>query len=384
MIPILYINPFSYIGGGEISLLTILRNLDRARWKPYVACYAQGPLVDEAKALDIETVVFERTGVLSNIGIVFGLYRFMRKNAIRLVHINCLDIRAAAASLLAGVPYIGHLRVIFPFSWRDRWFVRFSSKTIAVSSAAMKMFCKAQKGCIQKFVIIPNSVDISAPVNAVDLKGMYGFPVDSIIVGAVGRIDPFKGFEYFIEAAVLVRLQVPAARFLIVGDITADDPRGKKYLRMLAGLIEEFGLQKDCVLTGFRKDILNIMAGFDILVVPSATIHTPRGLIEEGFGRVAVEGMALRVPVIVSKTGGLPEIVENGVSGIVVSATDAAAIAQAIIDLMQNSAKRLGLAAAGRQRFESMYTCARHLAALEEVYGIVLKTEAFRGIARKT
>ena len=375
MIPILYINPFSYIGGGEISLLTVLRNLDRNRWSPYVVCYGQGPFVDEVKALGIDVVVFERTGAFSSIGIVYGLCRFIKKNSIRLVHVNCLDIRAAVASLLAGVPYIGHLRVIFPFSWRDRLFVRLSSKTIAVSSAVMECFCKTQLGCSQKFIIIPNPVDIAAPVIPVDVKALYGFSADSIIIGAAGRIDPLKGFEYFIEAAARVRQQLSTARFLIVGDVSADNPREKEYLRLLNQRIDESGLQKDCVLTGFRRDILNVMAGFDILVVPSVTIDTPHGPIGEGFGRVAVEAMALRVPVIVSNTGGLPEIVENGVSGIVVPAADPAALAQEIVDLVKNSGKRTGYAVAGRQRFESFYTCAMHLASLETVYGAALGQE---------
>jgi len=374
MIPILFINPFSYMGGGEISLLTVLRNLDRTRWKPYVVCYAQGPFVEEVKALGIEVAVFERTGVLSNIGLVYGLYRFIKKNSIKLVHVNCLDIRAAVASLCAGIQYIGHLRVIFPFSWRDRWFVRSSNRTIAVSSAAVKVFCAAQQGCA-KMAIIPNPVDMATSVNPVDLKGLYGFPADSIIAGAVGRIDPLKGFEYFIKAAAQVRQQIPSARFLIVGGITADDSREKEYLRVLDQSIESEGLKGVCVLTGFRKDILDVMAGFDILVVPSVIINTPRGPIGEGFGRVAVEGMALRVPVIVSNTGGLPEIVENGVSGVVVSAADADALTRAIIDLMQNSGKQLVFAAAGRQRFESFYTCARHLDVLEAVYGAALRVE---------
>jgi glycosyltransferase involved in cell wall biosynthesis/SAM-dependent methyltransferase len=375
MIPVLYINPFSYIGGGEMSLLTVLRNLDRRRWKPYVACYAEGPLVEQVRAMGIEVVVFARTGILSNFSIVYGLYRFIAKNSIRLVHVNSLDIRAAAASLLAGAPYIGHLRVIFPFSWRDRWFVRMSSKTIAVSNATVKMFCKKRQGCIRKFAIIPNPVDISAAITPVDLKGTYGFPADSFVVGAVGRIDPMKGFEYFIEAAARVRQMVPAARFLVVGAITTDDPREKEYLRKLTRRIEESGLQKYCILAGFRKDILNVIAGFDIMAVPSVTTNTPRGVIGEGFGRGAVEAMALGVPVIVSNSGGLPEIVENGVSGLVVPSADAVALAQAVVDLARDSGKRAGFAAAGRRRFESLYTCERHLDSLENVYGAALGAE---------
>ena len=375
MIPVLYINPFSYIGGGERSLLAVLSNLDRSRWKPYVVCYADGQFVEEVRAMGIETAVFARTGFLSNIGIVYGLFRFMAKNSIRLVHVNCLDIRAAAACFLAGVPYIGHLRVIFPFSWRDRWFVRMSSKTIAVSSAAVKMFCQSQRVCIREFVIIPNPIDLPAAIVPVDLKGLYGFPADSVIVGTAGRIDPIKGFEYFIDAAARVRQKVPNARFLIVGSITTDEPREKDYLRKLSRRIEDSGLQGNCLLAGFRRDILNVVAGFDILVVPSLTINTPRGPIGEGFGRVAVEAMALGVPVIVSNTGGLPEIAENGISGVVVPAADAAVLAHAIIDLIRDSGKRASFSAAGRRRFEALYTCDKHLDSLEAVYRAALAVE---------
>jgi len=147
MIPVLFVNPFAYMGGGEISLLTILSCLDRRQWKPYVICFANGAFVDEVRALGVEAFVFPRSGFLSNFSIIFHLCSFIRKRSIKLVHVNCLDIRAAVASIVAGVPYIGHLRVIFPLSMRDRWFVKHSRLTITVSDAVQRTFCQTHSGC---------------------------------------------------------------------------------------------------------------------------------------------------------------------------------------------------------------------------------------------
>lgn len=288
------------------------------------------------------------------------------------MHVNCLDIRAAVASIVAGVPYIGHLRVIFPLSMRDRWFVKHSRLTITVSDAVQRTFCQTHSGCENKFVKVPNPVKVPRAVRPANLRSIYGFPPDSIIAGTVGRMDPLKGFEYFIEAAKLVRQQLPSARFIIVGGIITDEPAQQDYRSFLQKKIEDAGLSNDCVMTGFRRDVMDVIAGFDILVVSSVTIKVRQGQLGEGFGRVAVEGMALGVPVIVSDTGGLPEIVEDGVSGTIVAAGNVAALAQAMIDLMQNRLRRQSFAIEGKKRFKALYTVEQHCERLESLYAGVL------------
>lgn len=365
---ILYIQPFSHIGGGEISLLTALRQLDRSHFNPLVVCYEQGPLLMRLRGIGIEPVIVERSSFFSNATIILRLLQILKKKHIALVHVNSLDFRASMACLLANVPYLGHLRVIFPFSWRDRFFVHFSRKTVAVSQAVINEFCKKYPGCRKKLVIIPNAVETSGEIKPIDLKQHFQLAKDSVLIGAVGRVDPMKGYEYFIDAAELVRRDVPNAFFFIVADTEQKEESFKRYFEGLKRKISEKGLDQTIFFSGFILDILAAIASFDILVVPSVEVQKQAGIVSEGFGRVAIEGMAVGTPVIVSRTGGLPEIVEDGQSGIVVPPADARAIASAIVALLRDSGRKDALIKAARQRFSELYTAEKYGQNLQELY----------------
>ena len=183
MISILYVSPFSHIGGGEVSILTVINNLDKARFSSSLICYEDGLFVERVKGLGIKVAVFRRAGFFSEIFIVRNLVHYIKKNGIALVHVNSLDIRAGIAARLAGVPCIGHLRVAFPFTWRDHLFVRMSSATIAVSRFVVDEFCKEAQSCRTKFIVMPNMVDVPPEVRPAPLRTEFAIPADAPMVG---------------------------------------------------------------------------------------------------------------------------------------------------------------------------------------------------------
>lgn len=370
---ILYISPPSHIGGGEISLLLILKHLDKERFKPRLICYSEGPFVERARALGIEVVVLKRGSLPSSLSLVLNIIRYIKEKEIDLVHINSLDIRAGIASWLAGVPFVGHLRVIFPFTWRDRLFVRLSRKVVAVSNAVVNAFCREKKILEEKFIVVPNAVEIPEDITPAQLRKEFKIPKNAKLIGAVGRIDPYKGYEYFINAASLINRYREDVYFFIIGGVSDEDIDGKKYLERLEKQVSEKGLEEVIFFTGFRKDILEVIKALEILIVPSVVIKKDRGEVTEGFGRVAIEAMAAGVPVVASDIGGLREIIEDGISGILVPPGEPEKIAEAVIKILENDNFKDSLKENGKRRFETLYTPERYMGSLNAIYNDILK-----------
>jgi glycosyltransferase involved in cell wall biosynthesis len=370
---ILYISPLSYIGGGEVSLLTILRHLDKKRFNPSLICYSDGPFIEEVKNQGIEVTVFRKSSFSSDIAVILNILRYIRVKNIQLVHVNSLDIRGGIAAWLAGIPFIGHLRVIFPFTWRDRLFVRLSKKVVAVSNAVVDVF-SGERGILrERFIVVPNAVEIPEGLTAAQLRKDFRIPEDAKLIGAVGRIDPCKGYEYFINAASFINKQRKDVYFFIIGGVSDEDIEGKRYLERLKRQVCETGLEEVVFFAGFRKDILEAIKALDILIVPSVVIKKEGGEITEGFGRVAIEAMAVGVPVVASRIGGLREIIEDGISGILVTPGEPQEIAKSVLRILDDEREADSLKKNARKRFERLYTPERCIESLNAIYNDILK-----------
>jgi len=372
VINILYVSPFSHIGGGEMSILTIINNLDRGRFRPFLICYEDGPFVERAVARGIETLIFKRGGGMSEFSIIWKLARFIKENDIRVVHVNSLDIRAGLAAWLTGIRCVGHLRVVFPFTWRDRLFVRLSKITIAVSRTVVDEFCKHAEAYRSKLIIIPNVADIPSHISAAPLRHEFNIPKDDVLIGIVGRLDPFKGHTVFVNAAVLIKKRVRSVRFLVIGDVLSKIRYEKEYLEGLKKKIADSGLEDIFIFTGFRDDILNTIAALDVMVVPSRVIKDGVFTVTEGFGRVVIEAMGVGVPVVASDAGGLKEIIEDGVSGVIVPANDPAAIAEAVAGLLRDRERTNAITTAAKKRFDAFYSV-KTLDMVYELYSQIAK-----------
>jgi glycosyltransferase involved in cell wall biosynthesis len=163
-----------------------------------------------------------------------------------------------------------------------------------------------------------------------------GIPPDALVVGTVANLKPHKGLQHLLKAAVLVRRKVPAARFLVVGQGEA-----RKDLEALAS---ELGLDDAVTFTGFREDAVRIASAFDVFAMSS---------LHEGLSIAMIEAMALGKPVVVTRVGGLPEVVEDGKDGILVPPSDPRAMAARIIEVLGDPALRERLGRAARRRAEA-------------------------------
>ena len=160
-----------------------------------------------------------------------------------------------------------------------------------------------------------------------------------------------KGHRYLVHAAADIVRAVPEARVVILGE---GDLRNE-----LSRLIHELGLERHVLLPGFRPDVLSLLKAFDVFVMPSIT---------EGLGTSILDAMACTKAVVASDVGGIPEVVDRDVTGLLVPARDASALGAAVIRLLRDPALTSRLAAAGRARVERRFTADRMVQETLDLY----------------
>ncbi|MBI4458504.1 MAG: glycosyltransferase [Acidobacteria bacterium] len=189
-------------------------------------------------------------------------------------------------------------------------------------------------------------------------------PPDAPLVAMLSRLNGLKGGEYFVRAAALLAWRFPQARFLIVGDVGCGD---SFYKAALERQVIRLGLGGRVLFTGFRLDIPRLLSEVSVSVLPS---------LSEGLSNVLLESMAAGVPVVASRVGGNPEVVQDGASGLLVPPSDAEALAGAIRTLLEDPelARRYGQA--GKERIAQHFTLTRMVRETEEHYLQLLERSA--------
>jgi glycosyltransferase involved in cell wall biosynthesis len=191
-------------------------------------------------------------------------------------------------------------------------------------------------------------VDAAPPAN---LHADLWLPHGSPIVGNVAALVPHKGQRHLIEAAALVVKRVPDARFVIAGE--------GELRPALERLIKEHRLDKHVFLAGFRPDILSVHKSFDVFVMSSVT---------EGLGTSLLDAMACGKPVVATTAGGMPEVVDDGKTGILVPPRDHTAMADALIRLLSSAELRARMGAAGLERVRATFSAERMVQDTLEIY----------------
>jgi glycosyltransferase involved in cell wall biosynthesis len=172
----------------------------------------------------------------------------------------------------------------------------------------------------------------------------------------VGRLHPEKGYEYLFQAMAKLkgRLDRPV-RLLIAGKGPLEEDFRKEVLSLGCDDVVQF--------LGFRKDVPDLMSAVDLLVLPS---------VAEAFGLVLTEALYLGTPVVASKAGGIPEIVSDGIDGVLVPPADAEALAGALAELLLDPDRRRRMAGAGRQKVQERFSFEGMVRAYEEIYNRLL------------
>jgi glycosyltransferase involved in cell wall biosynthesis len=180
-------------------------------------------------------------------------------------------------------------------------------------------------------------------------------------IGLIGRISPWKGQHIFLQAATHVAARFPNARFVVVGAALFSEDAYDQKVRQMP---RELEIERVVEFTGFRHDIYSVIASLD-LVVHASTIGEP-------FGQVIIEGMAAGKPVVATNGGGVPEIVEDGRTGLLVPMGNASAMADAICKILTDPQWAREMGTRARQRVQDHFTVELTARRVEQVYRQVL------------
>lgn len=360
---ILFVDSAEAIGGAERSLLLLMQHLDPECCQPLLACN-EGPLAEEARAAGLEVAIvpmwrLRRLPTAPSLLVrgARGLVRLIRDHRVAVVHSNVMraSFYAAAAARWTRTPLVWHVRDIHTEGWYVRLMCAFAARAIAISRAAAEPI-----PCRHKLTVIHNGIDLAAFDPSLDpnaIRDELHVPADVPVVGAVGRLRPWKRPDLFLCAAARVSAAQPDVHYAVVGDTIF--PSGHGYLGELRALALDLGIEERVAFPGYRSDIAQVMATFDVLV------HTAEA---EPFGRVLIEAMAAGRPIVAFRDGGVPEIVADGETGILVEPGDVDGIAAAVLTLLADPERRRRMGAAGRERAARLFGAAGTARAVEDIY----------------
>jgi glycosyltransferase involved in cell wall biosynthesis len=250
-------------------------------------------------------------------------------------------------------------------------------RVIAVSNHVKSALLQAGLTSPDKITVLYNGLDLTRwdaelAGSPATLREELGIPPEPPVIGLVGRLDPIKDQLTFLRAATLVAQKRSDALFLLVGLSRPSSrfARFAPYYREILRQVRGPALRGRVLYTGWRSRMAPVMASLDVLVQPST---------RETFGRTLIEAMATRKPVIASRVGGMPEVVADQESGLLVPKEDPQSLAAAIIKLLDDPPRTREMGEAGRRRVEKLFSLERRTAAVASICATVADDQARRG-----
>jgi glycosyltransferase involved in cell wall biosynthesis len=234
----------------------------------------------------------------------------------------------------------------------SRWKQRQVDCFIAASEAIRQMLV-ADGIPPARTITVHEGIDVEHVVAAppVNVHEAFWLPHDAPVVGNVAALVAHKGQRHLIDAAQLVVREIPDARFVVLGEGELRDGLERQ--------VREHRLEKHVLLPGFRTDVLGCIKGFDLFAMSSVT---------EGLGTSLLDAMACSKAIVATEAGGIPEVVEPGVTGLLVRPRDHTAFAQAVVRLLKDETLRRRMGEAGFARVNERFTVERMIAATADAY----------------
>lgn len=289
--------------------------------------------------------------LLNDLKAFFKLFFLIRREKPDIVHTHTAKAGTLGrlAAKLAGVQIIihtfhGHIFHSYfsplkakVFLLIEKFISLFTSRIITISPAQRKEILGLGIGNKKKIVSIPLGFDLSKFLDCQkkrgELREELGLSRDHLLVGIIARLVAIKGHTYFFEAAKMILDKIKVARFIVIGD--------GELREELKNLTKRLKIEKETFFLGFRSDLDRIYADLDIAVLSS---------LNEGLPTAIIEAMAAAKPVVATRVGGVVDLIENGVNGILVPSKDSPQLASACLDLLKNHEKARKMGQEGRSR----------------------------------
>ena len=364
-IPLLYFSNEEVRGGVEEHILTLLRGLDRERFRPYLACT---PALTKALANDLPSDVELFPIFLRGSGsapAAWRLARWIRRHKIRILHSHLFyaSLYASPIGWLCRVPVIvetPHVRESWRSGWKsgywiDRMAGRFVTHYIAVSDANAAYLVQEKGLPKRKVVTIHNGSDLSrfdpARRPAAGLRERMQIGADDPVVVVAARLEPQKGHHVLLEAMPAILASFPSTKVVCVGDGSLRSE--------LEAKAQALGVAGAMRFAGFQSNVQDWLALADMTVLPSYY---------EGLPLAAIESLAAGRPVVATAVDGTPEVVVNQMTGLTVPPGQPQPLAAAVCRMLGDPEMRANMSAGGRDWVVRRFSRERQIRATEDFY----------------
>jgi len=327
--------------------------------------YKDNPFLEEIKKICKTEEIIER-GLL-DVKIINQIVSIVKNNNIQVIHSHdCKsNFYALIAAKIARVPIVTTLHGWIANGYKQKLYVfidkllkRYFTKVIIVSESQGDLL-KRYGVRKDQIVHVPNSInynDYSKKHSSQNFRHEYNLSSQNILIGNIGRLSPEKGQKDFLAACQVVAEKIPDARFILIGE-GPDLANLEKYTN-------DLGLDGKVIFTGYRGDMPNIYQSLDLVVLSSYT---------EGLPNVVLEAMAAEVPVIATQVGGVSELIDDGVTGILVKAGQPEMLASAIVNTLSNPAKMKRIEIKAIKNIKDKYSSEKSIIKTHQLYMVLAR-----------
>lgn len=339
---LLYVITKLELGGAQKQLLSLIDNLDRQRYQPFLFTANEGLLFSQARSIPGLTIkkskwLDRQINPLKDIFAIIEIYFFIKKNKIQIVHTHSskAGILGRLAAKLAKAKIVIHTVHGWPFHDHqngllnaiyfglERIMAFFTDRLIVVSEYDKRKGLDSRIGKESQYSIIHYGIVAEHfKGKKQNVKAELGIGSDEFVVGTIACFKPQKSLQDFIKFSGLVKQVLPNTKFILVGDGVLR--------KKIESLITALDLNKHVILTGWRRDIPEILSVLDVFVLTS---------LWEGLPISVLEAMAASLPVVATNTGGIAEVINDSELGFLVSCGDIGAMAEKVVYLLNQ--KRL-------------------------------------------
>ena len=374
MIKVLHIHTLPIVSGSGINTFLSMQGMDRNLYEVELACAPGGKLIPFVQENHMEVRPFKNMvqplHPFKDTLALLDLTAFLKRNFYHIVHTHNskAGFLGRLAAKLADVPVIVHTVHGFAFHdeeprWRqvlfrnlERLGSHWCDKMIFISQPLIDWALKDHIVGEEKIAKIYSGIQVDKfhPVKSGEkdrIRSKWALKQEEAVVGIVSKLWEGKGHTVLIEAFKLLKEKIKDAKLVIVGE-------GYLYDELFR-MVDNNGLRESVLFTGFQMDVSEIIATFDVAVLPSFF---------EGMGRVILEAMAMEKPVVASRVGGIPDLIDQGINGLLVRPGDARELADALEKVLSDKGLARKLGREGRKRIKDQFSADVMVQSIEKLY----------------
>ena len=364
------------IGGAALQVIDLTKLLDKEKFEVSLVTGCEGK--DEGNMLsllgeeEVKPILIPELGreisLLDDLKAFAKLFFLIRREKPDIVHTHTAKAGTLGrlAAKLVGAPviihtfhghifhsYFGPLKTKI-FLLIERFLSLFTTRIITISPAQRKEILELGIGNKKKVVCIPLGFDLSKFLDCQEKRGELreelGLSESHLLIGIIARLVTIKGHTYFFEAAKMILDQMKTARFIVVGD--------GELREEFKELVKKLKIEEATFFLGFRSDLDRVYAGLDLIVLSS---------LNEGLPTAIIEAMASAKPVVSTRVGGVVDLIEDGVNGLLVPPENPSQLASACLEILCDGERAKKMGREGRRR-SSQFELSRLIKDIEVLY----------------